>query len=181
MLMCFVRGRIFGTFAISRAPELSSKTLHLTLGALGALEPIRSSNSATTFAMGSTSRSEVESATYSASVVERAISVCRRLAQTTGQLLYLIIYPVRDRAVSGESIASPGTHVPEKSESTQHSKAGSSSFYPFFSLLLIPQQTGVLGPSWPYVWVPLGPCGGGRTAFLAILEDHDDLFASILE
>ena len=54
---------------------------------------------------GMHSRSAVLSATYSASVVDRATSVCIFDAQEMGQLAYLMMYPVLLRAVLG-SLAS---------------------------------------------------------------------------
>jgi hypothetical protein len=47
----------------------------------------------------------VDKAIYSASVVDKAISVCSFDAHTKGQFANVIMYPVRDLAVVGSSAA----------------------------------------------------------------------------
>jgi hypothetical protein len=76
MLRCLVLGLILGTFAISIAPALSSKTLQCFLGvAFNTGIPCCLAYSISHM-IGKTSLMAWESAMYSASVVDKAISVC---------------------------------------------------------------------------------------------------------
>ncbi len=68
-------GLIFGTFAISIAPALSSKTLQCILGVAFSTGIPCCLASPINHMIGSTSLMACESAMYSASVVDKAISV----------------------------------------------------------------------------------------------------------
>ena len=71
--------------------------------------------------IGISSRHAVDRATYSASVVERAISVCSLDAQVTGQPAYVIAHPECELDVFGSVPAILQSNPPAKSASTQHS------------------------------------------------------------
>ena len=58
---------------------------------------------------------------YSASVVERAVSVCSLDAQVTGHPAYVMAHPKRDLDVVGSVPAILRSNPPAKSASTQHS------------------------------------------------------------
>ena len=58
---------------------------------------------------------------YSASVVDKAISVCIFEAQCIGHPAYLMIYPILDLAVLGSLLAVLLLHSDACAESTQHS------------------------------------------------------------
>ena len=58
---------------------------------------------------------------YSASVVERAVSVCSFDAQVTGRPAYVMAHPERDLDVVGSVPATLRSKPPAKSASTQHS------------------------------------------------------------
>ena len=70
---------------------------------------------------GISSRHAVDRAMYSASVVERAVSVCSLDAQVTGQPAYVIAHPEHDLDVVGSVPAILRSNPPAKSASTQHS------------------------------------------------------------
>ena len=82
--MCFVLGRILGTFASSSAPELSSNMVQHTVG----FTEIVLSNclriSSTSRMSGMTSLRRCERLTYSDSVVDNVTSVCIFEAQKIG-------------------------------------------------------------------------------------------------
>ena len=71
--------------------------------------------------IGISSRHAVDRAMYSASVVEKAVSVCSLDAQVTGQPAYVIAHPERDLDVVGSVPAILRSNPPAKSVSTQHS------------------------------------------------------------
>ena len=123
MLICFVRGLIFGTLAISIAPALSSNTVQLICGMCIVGIVMCVCISLIVCMRGMTSRSDVERAIYSDSVDDRAISVCSLDAHTMGHLTNSTWYPVRDRAVLVSSWLDTLSQLPLKSASTQHSKA----------------------------------------------------------
>jgi len=109
---CFVLGLILGTFAISIAPELSSKTVHLIFGfPLWNLNPW-SVASCSNHMMGITSLIDCERAMYSASVDDSAISVCILDAQWMGHPACVMMYPILDLAVFGSSIAPSQQTIP---------------------------------------------------------------------
>ena len=58
---------------------------------------------------------------YSASVVERAVSVCTLDAQVTRHPAYVMAHPERDLDVVGSVPAILQSNPPAKSASTQHS------------------------------------------------------------
>ena len=58
---------------------------------------------------------------YSASVVERAVSVCSLGAQVTGHPAYVMAHSERDLDVVGSVPAILRSNHPAKSASTQHS------------------------------------------------------------
>ena len=133
MFRCFVRGLIFGTFASSMAPALSSKilqcilaTLMFFMGTPRFLASFISDNN------GRTSLIVVDRAMYSASVEERAISVCSFDAHINGQPANRITNPILDFAVVGSFIALVFFHSPSCEASTQQSKELS------FGLRMIP-------------------------------------------
>jgi hypothetical protein len=76
MLRCLVLGLILGTFAISMAPALSSKTFQCILGVAFSTGIFCFLASSIYHMIGNTSLMACESAMYSASVVDKAISVC---------------------------------------------------------------------------------------------------------
>jgi hypothetical protein len=76
MLRCLVLGLILGTFAISIAPTLSSKTLQCILGVAFNTGIPQCLASSINHMIGNTSLMACESAMNSASVVVKAISVC---------------------------------------------------------------------------------------------------------
>ena len=71
--------------------------------------------------IGISSQHTVDRAMYSASVVERAVSVCSLDAQVTGQPAYVMAHPDRDLDVVGSVPAILRSNPPAKSASTQHS------------------------------------------------------------
>jgi hypothetical protein len=76
MLRCLVLGLIFGTFAISIAPALSSNTLQCILGVAFNTGIPCFLGSSINHMISNTSLMACESAMYYASVVDKAISVC---------------------------------------------------------------------------------------------------------
>jgi hypothetical protein len=74
--MCFVRGLMAGDFASVMAPELSSKSLHLTVG--GVSKRNICFISWTSSMIGIAFRAAWLRQTYSDSQLLRAISVCNR-------------------------------------------------------------------------------------------------------
>ena len=114
---CFVRGRIFGTRAISSAPELSSETVQWIWGISVLISKPAVFNSSISRINGMTSLRPCDSDIYSLSVELGAISVCSFDAQTTGQLPYVMMYPDLDFAVVEQSVAKLGFHNPAKSAS----------------------------------------------------------------
>ena len=73
--MCLVRACILGTFAISIAPLLSSNTVYTILGVVLTTLKTFDLNSVSKFMIGITLRRDCDRATYSASVVDKLISV----------------------------------------------------------------------------------------------------------
>ena len=67
------------------------------------------------------SRHAVDRAMYSASVVERAVSVCSLDAQVTGHPAYVMAHPERDLDVVGSVPAILQSNPPVKLVLTQHS------------------------------------------------------------
>ena len=105
MFMCLVLGRIFGTFAISTAPLLSSKKVQAKVGfAVFLITPNLTSSFASAM-IGTISLATVDKATYSASVEDRAISVWSLDPQSKGQFAKVIRNPVLDLAVFGSLLA----------------------------------------------------------------------------
>src|SRR5687768_17412391 len=108
MAICLVCGRNFGALASSRAPLLSSNTLHLTEGTRDGRRMPQLLSSSKSCMTKMTSQRAVERAMYSASVIERAMMGWSLEAQTMGQFANIIKNPVRDRhevaslEVSGE-------------------------------------------------------------------------------
>ena len=100
--MCFVLGLFLGTFANSSAPLLSSKSVHLICNFASGILNIGFISSINSL-KGSTSLAAVHGAMYSASVVDREISVCKRLNHVIGQPAYLITHPVLDLTELGSS------------------------------------------------------------------------------
>ena len=90
IFICFVRGRIFGDLAISKAPSLSSNALHIIIGSFVLKENSASFNSSRKFIIGITYLNAVDSEVYSVSVELNATSVCNREAQAIGKFAYLI-------------------------------------------------------------------------------------------
>ena len=86
--MCLVLGLFLGTLANSSAPLLSSKSVHLICNFASVMFKICLISEINSL-KGNTSLAAVDSAMYSASVVDRAISVCRRLNHVIGQPAYL--------------------------------------------------------------------------------------------
>ena len=120
--MCFVRGRIFGIRANSKAPLLSSKTVQWIFGGTSLILTPCSTASLSMPISGITSLRLVDKAIYSASVVDNAVIVCILDAHMISAPAKRIIHPERDLAVIGSLLASCGRQLPEKSASTQHSK-----------------------------------------------------------
>jgi hypothetical protein len=101
-----------GTLASSRAPELSSKSLQCTTGAeAGTLKP-RSWISLRNCIIGMVSRSASLRQTHSASVLDKAISVCSLECHTTGHPAHLMMQPVLDFVVASSSLLSPNYQLP---------------------------------------------------------------------
>ena len=71
--------------------------------------------------IGISSRHAVDRAMHSASVVERALSVCSLDAQVTGQPAYVMAHPERDLDVAGSAPDFLRSNPPAKLASTQHS------------------------------------------------------------
>ena len=81
--ICFVRGVMLGDVATLIQLVLSLKTLHLTIGGMSGMNST-CLNSSSMFIIGITSLIDCDSATYSDSVVLKAISVCSLLTQWIG-------------------------------------------------------------------------------------------------
>ena len=71
--------------------------------------------------IGISSRHAVDRAMYSASVVERAVSICNLDTQVTGQPAYVVAHPECDFDVVGSIPAILRSNPPAKSVLTQHS------------------------------------------------------------
>ena len=119
--MCLVRGRILGSRASSSAPLLSSKTVQCTLGGKSSMSMPCARASMRSPIRGITSLRLVESAMYSASVVDMAVMVCILDAHVMGAPAKRTIQPERDLAVIGSLCASAWRQLPAKSASTQQS------------------------------------------------------------
>jgi hypothetical protein len=114
MFICLVLWRILGDLAISSAPLLSSKAVHLVMGVA-----VLNVNSAELISQmkamrGMNLRRDCESAMYSLSVQLRATSVCILEAQNKGPLAYLRMYPERERALLTSCSAKGGCQEPAK-------------------------------------------------------------------
>ena len=83
-LMCLVRGRIFGTFASSSAPALSSNMVQRTVGVVVYMGTPNFSASSNKSIKGRSTQAFSLKAIYSASVVERAVLGWSREAQVKG-------------------------------------------------------------------------------------------------
>ena len=99
---CFVRGLIFGTFAISKAPLLSSKKVHLIVllhssMLITALIYLKICN------IGVFSLNDVERAIHSAAIVESTISVCNVDFHKTGKPACLMTSSVLEKIDAGSS------------------------------------------------------------------------------
>jgi hypothetical protein len=121
MLRCLVLGLILGTFAISIAPALSSKTLQCTLDVAFNTGIPCCFASSISHMIGNTSLMACESAMYSASVVDKAISVYIFDNQCMGHPAYVMMYPILDLAVLGSDDAVLIFHSEACAASTQHS------------------------------------------------------------
>src|SRR5210317_2032734 len=100
LLRCFVLGLNLCTFAISRAPVLSSKTLQCTFASaksIGIPIAIISSNS---LIIGIASLKAYDKPVYSDSVDDNATSVCSCDFHTNGHPANVMKYPCLDLAVS---------------------------------------------------------------------------------
>lgn len=86
ILICLARGQNLGTFTISKAPELSSKTLQWIWPFSTLIGTPFSLTSAIKHNCGITSHIAVDQAIYSASVEDRAISACSLEPQMMGHL-----------------------------------------------------------------------------------------------
>jgi hypothetical protein len=104
-LICLVRGLIFGTLDISRAAELSSKTLQYISEEDITFMPL-SFSSSNKYIIDLTKRVASESATNPLSAVERDMMVCILDCQCRGASEKNTMYPDQDLAVSGLSEAS---------------------------------------------------------------------------
>ena len=71
--------------------------------------------------IGISSQHAVDRAMYSASIVERAISICNLDAQVTGQPAYVMAHPEHDFDVVGSIPAILRLSPPAKFVLTQHS------------------------------------------------------------
>jgi hypothetical protein len=115
--MCLVLGRMAGALAKVSAALLSSNILHLTVGWVPPTGTPLSLSSCTRSIMGMTLRSAWLRQMYSASQVDRAISVCRDDFHINGAPRYVMKYPDLDLAVLGSCMACSGSQFPLKSES----------------------------------------------------------------
>jgi hypothetical protein len=102
--MLGIRVLIFGTFASSMAPVLSSNNVH-TVGFSCIGIAVFVFISLINYMSGIVCRRAVLNAIYSVSVVDKAVSVCSCEAHIRGQFAYVMRKPVRDLAVIGESAA----------------------------------------------------------------------------
>ena len=119
--MFLVLGRILGRRANSSAPLLSSKTVQCILGGKSSTLTPCARASVRSPIRGITSLKLVESAMYSASVVDMAVMVCILDAHYIGAPAKRTIQPERDLAVMGSLCASAWRQLPAKSASTQQS------------------------------------------------------------
>jgi hypothetical protein len=111
-----VLGLNFGTLLNSTAPLLSSNARQKTFGIVSIGRNNLSRNSSTNLIIGIVFLSAVLNARYSASVVDKAISVCSCDAHIIGHPEYIITNPVRDLLDTG-SDESMAPHKPLKSAS----------------------------------------------------------------
>ena len=91
MFKCFVRGHILGTFAISMVPLLYSKILQQINGVGTCATNLCSDASLAKDKIGNMSLVDVEREMYSASVVDKAISVCNLETHSIGLSAKFII------------------------------------------------------------------------------------------
>ena len=124
--MCLVLGRILGSRANSNAPLLSSNTVQWILGGKSSMRTPCARASVRSPIKGITSLRLVESAMYSASVVDMAVMVCIFDAHVMGTPANRTIQPDRDLAVMGSICAFAWRQFPAKSASTQQSRSNSS-------------------------------------------------------
>ena len=123
--MCLVLRRILGSRVSSRAPLLSSKTVQWILGGKSPTGKPCSHASMRSPIEGMTSLRLVDSAMYSASVVDMAAIVCIFDAQVIGAPANRTIHPDHDLDVMGSIWTSAWRQFPAKSASTQQSKCQS--------------------------------------------------------
>ena len=108
--------------AISKAPLISSNTLHRTLDAIsGTLIP-KDQGSFSSSIIGITSQRLLDTVTYSASMEERVVIVCSLYAHEIRHPAKHMIHPALDFDIMGSEGASFCHQAPAKSESTQHLK-----------------------------------------------------------
>ncbi len=105
IFMCLVLGHILGTFAISTAPFLTSKQVQEKVGiAVFLITPNLTASFASAM-IGTISLAAADSATYSASVEDKAISVWNLDPQSRGQFAKVMRKPVLDLALFGSLMA----------------------------------------------------------------------------
>ena len=123
--MCLVLERILGSHASSSALLLSSKTVQWILGGKSPTCKPCSHASVRSPIKGMTSLRLVDSAMYSASVVDMAVIVYIFDAQVMGAPAIWTIQPDRNLDVIGSIWASAWRQFPAKSASTKQSKCQS--------------------------------------------------------
>ena len=121
--MCLACGRILGSRARSSAPLLSSKTVQCTSGGKSSMSTPCARASVRSPIRVITSLRLVDSAMYSASVVDMAVMVCILDAHVMVAPEKCTIQPERDLAIMGSLCASAWRQLPAKSASTQQSTA----------------------------------------------------------
>ena len=135
--MCFVLGRIFGVWAISAVPSLSSKTVHVMIGLVHPMEMFLDLSSSMSSMRGMTLQRTLDSPMYSLSVVLSAISVWSWEAHAMGIPRYVMTYPCLDLAVSLSCSAIVASQLPAKSAST-YTMNGSSFIVACMPLVRVP-------------------------------------------
>ena len=114
-------GHKFGVCAISNAPLLFLKTLQWIFGIAGCDLISWECISFVSSNIGISSQHAADRVIYSASIVERAVSICNLDAQGTGQPAYVMAHPEHNFEVIGSVPAILWSNPPAKSPSTQHS------------------------------------------------------------
>ena len=122
MLMCLVQGWSLGNFNSSTAPVLLQNNLQKIFVLSSENDNPKELASSIRFMIGIAACKASEHAVYSASQVDKVISVCSLLTQMIRHPMYLMMYPVHNFTVTGSKSMVSGSKSPQKLASAYTSR-----------------------------------------------------------